>query len=278
MSQQGKDSRRTKEEERARLEVDLQQAETTKNEKQQAKEEAESPEKEALERHRQLEDEKRRQEEEEEKSRTMNEAENLYNLLDSNEDGVISIDEIKTRQTFDRNKDGVVSDEEALFFLNMENEMTKEEFLKTGWIVVKPYFMMESGMFKPPEPEKTEETAEAETPESQTLDADEQTDNHEDYEDDELEDMEKPATPNLQNEEEGAEDEEKDDEIKIQNDLYDEATRALIQSMYLCKLIVVYVESFKMLASCFSCRHSTAGISRSREDRARYQKEIGGTK
>lgn len=114
------------------------------------KEVVEKPEKEALERFRLIEEEKRKKEEEEENAKTGNEAEDMFNMLDSNGDGKITKDELKSRQTFDKNKDGVVSDEEAMFFLNMEEEMPKEEFVKSGWMLAKPFFLMEQGMFKPP--------------------------------------------------------------------------------------------------------------------------------
>ncbi|CAG7818739.1 unnamed protein product [Allacma fusca] len=241
MSQQGKDSRRSKEEERSKLEVDLQQAESQKEDKQRVKEEVEAPEKEALEKHRQLEEEKRRKEDEEEKSKSEAEAENIFNLLDSNEDGLITADEIKTRQTFDRNKDGAVSDEEALFFLNMENEMSKDEFMKTGWILFKPYFLIESGMFQPPQPEGTDEetatTQEPPAPEPVTepppLDADENINT--DYEDDELEDSEKSESSNLPEDDESEDDDtklnlESEDTDATRVDLYDEPTRLLIEA------------------------------------------------
>lgn len=147
----GKSYRKEKEEERTRIDAERQMAEALKNEKEQLKQQLEEPEKQALERYRVIEEEKRRQEEEEEKSKSENEADALFNLLDSNGDDKITKDEIKVRQTFDKNKDGVVDESEALFFLNMNEEMSKDEFLTSGWLLVKPFFMMEQGMFKPPE-------------------------------------------------------------------------------------------------------------------------------
>lgn len=147
----GKAFRKEKEEERTRLDAERQIAETLKNEKQQIKDQVEAPEKEALDKHRVIQEEKRKEEEEQEKAKSENEAEALFNLLDSNGDDKITLDEIKVRQTFDKNKDGVVDEGEAMFFLNMNEEMSREDFIKSGWLLVKPFFMMEQGMFKPPE-------------------------------------------------------------------------------------------------------------------------------
>jgi len=59
--------------------------------------------------------------------------------------------EIQATSTFDRNKDGSVSEEEASFFLNLESEMSREEWVKNGWMLAKPYFLMERGLFTPPQ-------------------------------------------------------------------------------------------------------------------------------
>ena len=86
---------------------------------------AEAPEKEALEIHRQAIEERQRADEEKLKQESAHEEENIINLLDSDKDSVIYFDEINAQQTFEGNKDSQVSDGEALFFLNMENEMSK---------------------------------------------------------------------------------------------------------------------------------------------------------
>jgi len=151
------------------------------------------------------------------------------------------MDEIKSRQTFDKNKDGEVSDEEALFFLNMEEEMSKEEFLKTGWTIAKPFFLMEQGMFLPPEPPMDEDAGTEPPPAEQVSGGAQQTDATERFEDDEMEDdLEnakfaeddslKPDMSNLDADADssaeiiGSEEE----EIKEVDQKYDEATRALI--------------------------------------------------
>jgi protein kinase C substrate 80K-H len=69
-------------------------------------------------------------------------------VLDANKDGKLQMAEIQVHKIFDQNKDGIVSDDEARFFLHMENEMDKNEFLTTGWMLLKPYFMMDPGLFQ----------------------------------------------------------------------------------------------------------------------------------
>lgn len=108
-------------------------------------------------RYRLIEEEKQKLLNAAEEAKAASEAENMFILLDSNGDGKLTKDEIKTRQTFDKNKDGEVSDDEALFFLNMEEEMSKEDFLTTGWMMAKPFFLMDQGMFQPPIEDQEEE-------------------------------------------------------------------------------------------------------------------------
>lgn len=160
MSQKGKEIKQEKDLEKAKLESERVNAEALREAKRKIKDEVEIPEKEALERHRLAQEELRKQREEAENQKAENEADNMFNLLDSNGDGKVTIDEIKVRQTFDRNKDGEVSDEEAMFFLDMQEEMTKEEFIGTGWSIAKPFFLMEQGMFTPPEQHKEEQDVE----------------------------------------------------------------------------------------------------------------------
>lgn len=227
----GKSFKKEKEEERTRLDAERKMAEATKNEKEQLKQQVEEPEKEALERYRLQQEEKTKQREEEEKAKSENEADALFNLLDSNGDDKLTIDEIKTRQTFDKNKDGVVDDNEAMFFLNMNEEMSKEDFLASGWLLVKPFFMMEQGMFTPPETSGGQAATE-------------------DYENDQFPDGEDPAdhekhdipgisdVPNDEEEEgEGDEDIDHDgpDHASEPTDTepkYDEETQALIDSKF----------------------------------------------
>jgi len=164
MSEEGSRTRKEREQEKARLEAERRRLEALKEEKAKVKEELEIPEKEALERIRIAEEEATRKREEEESAKEHSEAESTFALLDSNGDGKIDIAEIQSRQTFDKNKDGVVDSEEAHFFLNLEEELEKEEWIKSAWPVAKPFFLMEQGMFKPPPTSEDTEEVEHEEP------------------------------------------------------------------------------------------------------------------
>jgi protein kinase C substrate 80K-H len=214
MSQQGKTYRKDKDSEKSKLEAERQHLEAIKQEKERVKEEVETPEKEALERYRILNEEKNKKEDEAENAKSKTEAEDMFNLLDSNGDGKITKDEITTRQTFDRNKDGVVSEDEALFFLNMEDEMSKEEFLKTGWLMAKPFFLMEQGMFKPPADNEKESEEEQEDISGGKVNDDTPEPPLKEFNDDEIEDIlqkeakEEEKRGDIPGVEEGAEEEE----------------------------------------------------------------------
>jgi hypothetical protein len=62
----------------------------------------------------------------------------------------IEIFELQTQQTFDQNKDGAVSEDEAKFFLDSHDELNWEDFLASGWPRMKPFLMLDKGLFKPP--------------------------------------------------------------------------------------------------------------------------------
>lgn len=232
LSQRGKEIRKEKEDERSQLEVEKQNAESFKDQKLKLKEAAELPEKVALDKFQQEEIERRKTEEEAERQKTEVEAEEMFALIDSNGDKKITMDEIKVRQTFDRNKDGEVSDEEAMFFLNMETEMTEEEFLKNGWLIAKPYFLIEQGMFQPPEQEPPQEGEEENENQENNAEAGDQ-DEYEDDEADELRNSEpekesSQEEQNIDTESENVDESEKSTDDIVQNEKYDEETRKLI--------------------------------------------------
>lgn len=226
----GKAFRKEKEDERTRLDAERQVAEALKNEKEQLKNQVEQPEKEALERYQAIQEEKRKQQEEEDRAKSENEADALFNLLDSNGDDKITLDEIKVRQTFDKNKDGVVDDSEAMFFLNMNEEMSKEDFLASGWLLVKPFFMMEQGMFKPPESSGGQVGNEEYEDDADKLGEDQQQQSHDEHKQDVpgIQDV-----PNEDDEEEEGLDEDIGDEPSLDpvpdaDPKYDEETQVLI--------------------------------------------------
>lgn len=84
-----------------------------RTEKEELKKVAEEPEKEALEKYRVAESEKKAQEEALAKEKDEVEAREAFAHLDNNGDGVLTLEEMMSRQTFDTNRDGQVSEEEA---------------------------------------------------------------------------------------------------------------------------------------------------------------------
>ncbi|XP_014235343.1 glucosidase 2 subunit beta isoform X1 [Trichogramma pretiosum] len=133
-----------------KLQTDREEAELSKQELEQVKKQAEEREAAALEKYNPPPHEEQpalEQKEDEEEF----EAEDYFKMLDSDSSGTISIAELQTRATFDKNHDGEVSREEALYFLNNFEELTMQEFVNTAWANVKPFLMLEKGLFKPAE-------------------------------------------------------------------------------------------------------------------------------
>ncbi|XP_042899463.1 glucosidase 2 subunit beta [Parasteatoda tepidariorum] len=72
-----------------------------------------------------------------------NEGQRAFSDLDVNGDGKLTLDEIKSFKRFDYDGDGVVSDNEAQFYMHKKDEVTLEDFLSSGWKIMKPAFTME---------------------------------------------------------------------------------------------------------------------------------------
>ncbi|XP_053973775.1 glucosidase 2 subunit beta [Hylaeus volcanicus] len=135
-----------------KLRADYEEAELVKKEKELLKNRAEEQETAALEKYKSAEPEQPAAEEgEEEEELHETEAEDYFKLLDSDNSNTITIMELKTRVTFDKDRDGVVSEEEALYFLNNQKEVDLREFIDSVWANMKPFLMLEQGMFKPGE-------------------------------------------------------------------------------------------------------------------------------
>ncbi|KAL0099944.1 hypothetical protein PUN28_019993 [Cardiocondyla obscurior] len=149
----------------AKLRTDYVEAEMIKKEKEMLKKQVEELESLALEKYKPVEAEQPVAEEtvgeeEEEDSRT-SEVEDYFKLLDSDSSGTITIAELQTRITFDKNKDSMVSEEEALYFLGDKKEVSLQEFRDIAWANIKPFLMLEQGMFKPAtDKEETDEQPE----------------------------------------------------------------------------------------------------------------------
>lgn len=95
------------------LRKEKEEADKVRTEKEELKKTAEEPEKEALEKYRAAESEKKAQEEALAKEKEEIEAREAFEHLDNNGDGVLTLEEMMSRQTFDTNRDGQVSEEEA---------------------------------------------------------------------------------------------------------------------------------------------------------------------
>ncbi|CAL4106403.1 unnamed protein product [Meganyctiphanes norvegica] len=150
MIQEGKKRNEEDQAKITELKKEKELADAVLSEKEEMKKVAEEPEKEALEKYRVVEEEKRVRDEAEKKERESVEAREAFAHLDNNGDGVITIAEIQSRQTFDTNRDGEVSEEEAKFYFRQEEQMDLDTFITSGWAMMRPTYMMDKGMFTPP--------------------------------------------------------------------------------------------------------------------------------
>ncbi|XP_053685918.1 glucosidase 2 subunit beta [Sabethes cyaneus] len=171
MSQRGKTM---KEEQRVRfaeLERSKAEAEALSKEKTAIKEDAEALENAALKVYRDREEEAKRAKQEAEALSNRDEAEEVFRKYDSNQNQLLEIVELQTRVVFDRDRDGSVTEEEARFFLDEHDQVDFETFVTLCWPKIKPFLMLDSGLFKPPsdaeELEKESEHYEAEEAELQ---------------------------------------------------------------------------------------------------------------
>lgn len=150
MSQKGK---QLKEEHSSRLgtvQQSIEQAEALRNERENIKKAAEAQENVALEAYKQVIDAEKQRKAEEEARENRAEAEEKFKLFDSNGDEVVEISEITTCAQFDSNRDGQVDEEEAKYFLDQHDQVDLETFVTLCWPRMKPYLMLDAGLFKPP--------------------------------------------------------------------------------------------------------------------------------
>lgn len=189
----------------AQLENDKVEAESLKNEKEAHKNELETKENEALKVYREAEELERQKKAAVERENTLNEAMEHFKRFDANADEILTKDEIKVVNVFDKNKDGQVDDEEIQYFFLEKETIDKETFVESTWHLLKPLLMMEQGMFKPAEQnENTEHDEDGEAEENQDdqedLDTeyagneDENTDDQDDGEEQESEHEESSTT------------------------------------------------------------------------------------
>ncbi|KAK4881608.1 hypothetical protein RN001_004927 [Aquatica leii] len=221
-SQKGIQLKQEKKEKLNDLQKQQTEAEYLLNEKEGFKKEAEELEGKFLEHYKKIEEEERKKKEEEELERSRPEMIETFNKYDSNQDGFVDISELQSRATFDRDRNGEVSEDEAKFFLNEETSVDLETFIKSCWVRIKPFLMIEAGTFKPPAGDNGEADQE------QTADATEP-------EHEEVEDLNEKEHPDIDGEdEEEEEEEEPQEEVKPvsanSSPKYDEETQKVVDA------------------------------------------------
>ncbi|XP_031625057.1 glucosidase 2 subunit beta [Contarinia nasturtii] len=149
------------------IQQSIDQAQALMAEREKIKEDAVKLESAALETYKQIIDAEKQRKVELAEQENRAEAEEKFKLFDSNEDGVVEIAEITTRIQFDSNRDGQVDEEEAKYFLEHNDQVDLETFITVCWPRMKPYLMLDAGLFKPPVSTegKIETTREETTPE-----------------------------------------------------------------------------------------------------------------
>lgn len=159
--------------------------------------------------YRDREEDARKSKQEAEAMSNREEAEDIFRKYDSNQDGVLEVVELQTRIVFDRNRDGAVTVDEARFFLDDHDQVDFETFVTLCWPKVKPFLMLDSGLFKPPTDVHELERDEPEAGQYETEEAELQNEHDDGY------DLDGSEPAQHYHEEEGAidqEEEEEDDE------------------------------------------------------------------
>lgn len=157
LSQKGKKMKEEQNIKMAELERAKDQADKVREEKRQIKLDAEIRENAALDVYRKAEEETKKQKEEEEAQSNRVEAEETFIKFDSNKDGKIEISELQTRVVFDKDRNGMVEVEEARYFLDENDELDLESFISLAWPRIKPFLMLDSGVFKAPKKDRQPE-------------------------------------------------------------------------------------------------------------------------
>lgn len=153
-SEMGAKGRALKDEQKQRLlelQKSIEQAEGLRAEREEIKRSAESAESAALEIYREAEEVEKKRREEQETKENRREAETAFIKFDSNNDGMVEVADLQTRVQFDSNRDGEVTVEEARYFLDEHEQVDLETFVSLCWPRIKPFMMLESGLFKGPE-------------------------------------------------------------------------------------------------------------------------------
>lgn len=160
--EKGNKKRNEMAEQLGQLQKDKEEAEKIKAEKEAIKDEIEAKENEALAVYREAEEKEKQKKAEEERQKQMNEAMEHFERFDSDGDEILTIDEIRVANVFDKNKDGQVDEEEVKYFFGENESVDKDTFVTTTWPLLKPLLMMEQGMFRPSQDDEEEPEADAE--------------------------------------------------------------------------------------------------------------------
>lgn len=132
------------------LKKSIDEAQALKDERDNIKKDAETLENAALEIYKEAQEEERATRQDTDSNDYLREAKEHFIRFDSNGNGVLEISEIQTRVQFDRNRDGAVSEEEAKFFLDQHDQVDFDKFITLCWPRIKPFLMLDAGLFKPP--------------------------------------------------------------------------------------------------------------------------------
>ncbi|CAH2040596.1 unnamed protein product, partial [Iphiclides podalirius] len=149
--EKGNKKRNEMAEQLSQLEEDKVEALKIKSEKEALKNELEAKENEVLQVYRDAEEKDRQRKAEEERVALAKEAMEYFSMYDTNNDNILTIDEVKFVNVFDRNNDGEVDQEEAQYFLGGNESADKDTFITTTWPLLKPLIMSKEGVFQSPE-------------------------------------------------------------------------------------------------------------------------------
>jgi len=140
LESQGSQLRKEREEQINEKKSQLEQLNSEKDAKRVVKDEAESLEKAALDVIREEEERQKAVKEEQEKKDKEAEAVEFFNKFDLDKDGKLTKEELISVHEFDQNNDGMVSDDEVSFYLSGYDSYDQENFLNTGWLLMKHLF------------------------------------------------------------------------------------------------------------------------------------------